>query len=254
MTSCCDFAVSRSTQITLSFSHIDYDKKNFCDVCTMTEPDCSIPFCTEQIQNDDDTVRFYTGFPTFKILMTCFIFLGGSVSKLVGRHYQSIGIKSGRPHDLSPLNEFFLMLCRLRLGLLEQDLAYRFHVSQPTVSWIINMWINFCFCKFKEVPLWPSKEIVDNNMPQVFRNLYPSTRCIIDATEVFIEKPRNPSAQQLTFSNYKNRNTFKVLIAISPAGAVSFVSDLYGGNISDKHLTAVSGLLDLLEEGRCCNG
>jgi len=86
-------------------------------------------------------------------------------------------------------------------------------------------------------------------MPQMFRNLYPTTRCIIDATEVFIEKPRNPSAQQLTFSNYKNCNTFKVLIAISPAGAVSFVSDLYGGNISDKHLTAVFGLLDLLEEG-----
>ena len=106
----------------------------------------------------------------------------------------------------------------------------------------------FLFCKFKEVPLWPSREIVDNNMPQVFRNLYP-TRCIIDATEVFIEKPRNPSAQQLTFSNYKNCNTFKVLIAISPAGAVSFVSDLYGGNISDKHLTAVSRLPDLLEEG-----
>ena len=73
----------------------------------MTEPDCSIPFRIEQIQNDDDAVRFYTGFPTFKILMACFVFLGESVSKLVGRHYQSIGIKSGRPHVLSPLNEFF---------------------------------------------------------------------------------------------------------------------------------------------------
>ena len=86
-------------------------------------------------------------------------------------------------------------------------------------------------------------------MPLVFQDLYPSTRCIIDATEVFIQKPQNPSAQQLTFSSYKNHNTFKALIGISPSGAVVFVSDLFGGNISDKQLTAQSGLLDCLEEG-----
>ena len=58
------------------------------------------------------------------------------------------------------------MLCRLRLGLLEQDLAYRYGVSQPTVSRIITTWLNFCYSKFKEVPIWPSREIGDNNMPK----------------------------------------------------------------------------------------
>lgn len=79
--------------------------------------------------------------------------------------------------------------------------------------------------------------------------MYPNTRCIIDATEIFIEMPANPSAQQLTFSNYKNRNTLKALIGITPSGVISFISDLYGGNISDKKLTQFSGLLDLLEPG-----
>ena len=79
--------------------------------------------------------------------------------------------------------------------------------------------------------------------------MYPTTRCIIDATEIFIEMPANPSAQQLTFSNYKNHNTLKALIGITPSGVVSFISDLYGGNISDKKLTQLSGLLDLLESG-----
>ena len=64
-----------------------------------------------------------------------------------------------------------------------------------------------------------------------------------------IEIPANPSAQQLTFSNYKNRNTLKALIGITPSGVISFISDLYGGNISDKKLTQLSGLLDLLEPG-----
>ena len=86
-------------------------------------------------------------------------------------------------------------------------------------------------------------------MPCIFQDLYPSTRCIIDATEIFIQKPQNPSAQQLTFSNYKSHNTYKALIAISPSGAISFVSNLFGGNIFDKKLTSRCGLLDLLEDG-----
>ena len=49
--------------------------------------------------------------------------------------------------------------------------------------------------------------------------------------------------------HYKNTNTLKGLIGITPTGAVSFVSPLYSGNISDKDLTRNCGLLELLEEG-----
>ena len=53
----------------------------------------------------------------------------------------------------------------------------------------------------------------------------------------------------MTFSSYKNDNTFKALVGISPDGAVTFVSSLYPGCISDKELTRRSGILDLLEPG-----
>ena len=86
-------------------------------------------------------------------------------------------------------------------------------------------------------------------MPACFRDMYPTTRCIVDATEIFIDMPANPSAQQLTFSHYKNHNTLKTLITITPSGAISFISHLYGENISDKKLTQMSGLLNLLEPG-----
>ena len=86
-------------------------------------------------------------------------------------------------------------------------------------------------------------------MPQAFKDIYPTTRCIIDATEIFIQTPSNPQAQQLTFSSYKNHNTLKSLVGITPSGGVCFVSKLYGGNISDWELTERCGILSLLEPG-----
>jgi hypothetical protein len=88
-------------------------------------------------------------------------------------------------------------------------------------------------------------------MPQQFSNSYPTTRVILDATEIFIEQPNLPEFQQMTFSNYKNHNTFKGLVGISPDGVITFVSSLFPGCISDKELTRRSGILDLLEPGDC---
>lgn len=61
--------------------------------------------------------------------------------------------------------------------------------------------------------------------------------------------PSNPTAQQLTFFNYKNHNTFKALVTITPSGAVCFVSDLFTGNISDKRLVAECEFLKLPKVG-----
>ena len=205
------------------------------------------------IGDDDNKVRFYTGFATLSALMVCFNFLGESVNKL---HYWAstsgaveaqTKSSKGRKRILPPLEEFFLVLVCLRLGLLEQDLAYRFRISQSTVSRIFSTWINLLYLQFKQIPIWPPKELVQSNMPRAFKIKYPSTRVIIDATEIYIEKPNIPELQQLTFSSYKNHNTYKGLIGISPSGAVVFVSDLYPGCISDKELTRRSGLFDLLD-------
>ena len=75
------------------------------------------------------------------------------------------------------------------LGLFERDLTDRLSVSASTVSRIYHNWITFLYLHLKELPLWPSCDLVQSYMPKAFKELYPSTSVIIDATEIFIEKP-----------------------------------------------------------------
>jgi hypothetical protein len=85
--------------------------------------------------------------------------------------------------------------------------------------------------------------------PADFKAQFPKTRVIIDGTEFPIQKPRNPLAQQATFSTYKNRNTMKVLVGITPGGLVSYVSDAYGGSTSDRQAVERSTLPKMCDAG-----
>ena len=206
-------------------------------------------FCIENISTDDQELAFYTGFPNYSCFKACYDYFGPAANDLKywGGQYKDTG--HGRSRTLSRLNEFFLVMVRLRLGLFERDLAKRFDVSTATVCRICRTWIRFMYLRFKELPLWPSRDLVNAYMPKCFQELYPTTRVIIDATEIFIETPALPEFQQMTFSSYKNHNTYKALVGISPGGAITFVSKLYPGSISDQMLTKKSGLLELLEKG-----
>ena len=90
---------------------------------------------------------------------------------------------------MTPEQELFLVLVRLRLGLLVQDIAHRFNTSASNVSRIFKTWIVFLNQRLRALPIWPSRKFVDDNMPACFKVAYPKTRVVIDCTEIFIEKP-----------------------------------------------------------------
>ena len=70
---------------------------------------------------------------------------------------------------------------------------------------------------------------------------------IADATEIFIQTPKDHLLQRLTWSNYKHHNTLKVLVVIAPSSDIMFISLAYPGSISDKEITKQSGYLDMME-------
>ena len=146
------------------------------------------------------------------------------------------------------MDQLFLTLIKLRLDLKLVDLAFRFNISTGLVSRYFNTWICFLYPHPKEINWMPSTKQVEGTLPSAFREKYPSTYCIIDGSEIFMETPSDLHMQSSTWSNYKHHNTMKFLIGCTPNGCISFISQLYVGSISDVELTRVSGLLNHLED------
>lgn len=227
-------------------------------------------FGIEAVRDSDKDVNFYTGLTSAAVFDRLFEYLSpdGRRSNVVYRataqrwdsdcaggmqpgeaEWRDSESQVGRPGSLSQADELFLMLVRLHLDLKEYDLARRFEISQSTVSRIFLTWINYCYLRLGMLPCWPDRDTIKDTMPAVFREHYPKTTVILDATEIKINMPSSLLLQSQTYSNYKSTNTFKGLVGISPAGHIMFVSSLYTGSISDTELVERSGFLSLLKSG-----
>lgn len=79
--------------------------------------------------------------------------------------------------------------------------------------------------------------------------MYKDTVCVIDCTEIITQKPSNLRTKNQMWSNYKQRLTMKVLIAITPQGQICFVSKGWEGRVSDKELTLKCNILNYLKPG-----
>lgn len=145
--------------------------------------------------------------------------------------------------SLEPDDELFLTLCQLRVNIPEKALADNYNISVSEVSRIFATSLDLLYSRLIQLPIWAAKKTTEETMPEVFQWKYPLTRVILDCTELFVV------AQSSTYSTYKSHNAVKGLVAIAPNGALTFVSDLYGGHCNDKVIVEHCGILQLLEDG-----
>ena len=180
-------------------------------------------FGIKRFMLSDSDIMFYTGLPDYKAFLALYNFLkprpgfqlnyyNGCIN--VPRH-PSYVVSRGRPRNLDPIHELFLTLNRLRLGLLENDIAARFYITQAEVFEILTTWIDRMFDCLGQLNFLANHNTMERFLPQCFKPDHTDTYLIIDCTELFIEKPSQVIQQSATWSEYKGHNTGKALIALS---------------------------------------
>ena len=214
-----------------------------------------VRFDIERFKEKPQDIAFFTGFSDYETLMLCFDIVKEPARNLsYGSHQRKIvdspaPNKHGRPRKLSNFQEFIMVVMKLRLGLFNRDLAYRFNISSSVVSEIFRTWIRFLRSELEVLIQLPPRDVIQVHMPSLFKEFYPRTAIIIDCTEIEMERPSALNNQSACYSSYKSRTTMKALVGITPSGATAFVSKLYPGSISDKEITMKSGLLNHLQQG-----
>lgn len=206
-------------------------------------------FTYDVVSRNSTKFHFYTGLTVeqFLHLYECveddapnLTFWRGSRTK--------VRVHNNRRNKLSPKNQLFLTLVKLRQDFPNRDLAYRFDIGVATVSVIFNTWVQYIYMITAELRqrCFPSRELIKEHMPSAFKS-FKNVRVIIDCFEVFTQQPRNFAEQGNMYSSYKNHTTLKGLVGIAPTGGISFLSDMYEGSISDRQIVKKCGILDRLD-------
>ncbi|XP_031329193.1 uncharacterized protein LOC116160195 [Photinus pyralis] len=134
-------------------------------------------------------------------------------------------------------DELLITLMKYRLNLHYTTLAALFDTDIRIIKSIVEKWTKHLYTNFRQINFWDLKTCKHGQYT-----------IVLDCTEFRIERSGDPLIQQATYSSYYGTNTFKVLIGGTENGEIAFVSDVYGGSITDRKISHISGILDLLKE------
>nr|XP_055061449.1 uncharacterized protein LOC129444673 isoform X2 [Misgurnus anguillicaudatus] len=185
---------------------------------------------------DDKKVEYYTGLPSFPVLMGVLAHLDPYLPQA--------------SQNLSPFQTLVSTLMQLKLNLPVQHIAFLFSVDRKTMTTTFRDTIDVMFIRLKPLVHWPERYVLLATLPHQFVEAFGEhVSIIVDCFEMNIEGAVSFKAGSHTFSRCKHKDTLKYLIGFTPMGAIAFVSQGWAGGVSDKHVTENSGLLNQLLPG-----
>ena len=120
-------------------------------ISSLEEQLLSSKFCLENISRDDDKILFYTGFPNYATLKVCYDYLGPAVDNLTywGSKRDCQSKCHGRNRSLPPMEEFNMVLVRLRLGLSKKILLIGSMYPYPLFQEYVAHGSHFYTCNLR---------------------------------------------------------------------------------------------------------
>lgn len=162
----------------------------------------------ENIKENNNVFQFWTGLPSYGIFTALFDYLEPRAKTLqywkgrasvIRRPFSTrFTTKPGRERKLSLMEELFLTLVRLRVGLLMADLAARFGIMPSTASSIFKTWIHFLHIELKELCCLPDVDKMKTDTAPAFSEFI-DVHLVMDCTELSRKiRPISPTESKLS--------------------------------------------------------
>ena len=152
-----------------------------------------------------------------------------------------------RKRLLSTRDSIILTTAKLKLDISFSALAVFFKlVTEVTIRNIFYDTVRKLGRILQSVICPVSKEEIQRNMPRCFEKFQAATS-VLDCTEIQIQKPKCLKCQIKFYSHYKGDLTVKFMTKVTLAGLITFVSESFGDQASNKSIFSYSGILQRLE-------
>ncbi|CAC5410034.1 unnamed protein product [Mytilus coruscus] len=182
------------------------------------------------VENNDHKCKYFTG-------------LSWTVFMSVNTYLSQFLTKTPLTDTFSLRDQMFTTLVKLRLDIPFEFIAHHRGIALSTINDIFWRWINLMHAKLDFLIHWPDRETIQQTTPGIFKAKFPRLTAIVDCFEIFIERPKNLQARAKVYSNYKKHSTVKFFIACNPLGVVTFLSNAWGGRVSDNELVHSCGFI-----------
>ncbi|XP_052264241.1 uncharacterized protein LOC127867258 [Dreissena polymorpha] len=154
--------------------------------------------CTRYTRLNEEEIKFYTGLPS----SAAFVWLVSYVRDVLPKS-----------NSLTSEDVLLLVLMKIRINPPQRDIAFRFGISDTTLTTYFDVAISALAKKLVFLVRWPGKEELMSCRPQCFKETFPRCVSVIDCTEIFIEAPADFEARNATYSTYKHNNTLKYFVS-----------------------------------------
>ncbi|XP_073512353.1 uncharacterized protein [Phyllobates terribilis] len=181
-------------------------------------------FCMNSIKNESKWVRFYTGFDSYSHLIEFLGFITADQKLCTGRIWKKTEV--GPQSALCLEDQLLLVLTRLRLGLLLQDLAFRFRVSESTVSRYWLNWTELLHARLTQIPILYSARYLELFEPKRTVQCQGLTCTIMDCTDLFFEVQSKDRAKPSPSHPSRNHYLRRGYAVASSNGFITFSSSL----------------------------